>query len=81
MSLELEVVIEGLIYQEQGRGGISRLFSEMLPRMCEQELALQVTLLTSGRLRQLPLVHRRIHHRRLLSEMTFSTTTDFPRAG
>ncbi len=63
----MDVVVDGLIYEAQARGGISRLFSEILPRMCELESSLLVTLLTVGRLRQPIPAHPRIRHRPLLA--------------
>lgn len=41
----LEVVVDGVIFQYQARGGVSRIYSEILPRMCAQDEALRVTLL------------------------------------
>ena len=41
----LEVVVDGVIFQYQSRGGVSRIYSEILPRMCEQDDSLRVTLL------------------------------------
>ena len=45
MCAGLEVVVDGIIYQRQSHGGISRLFSEILPRMCDLDDSLQITLL------------------------------------
>jgi glycosyltransferase involved in cell wall biosynthesis len=42
----LEVIVDGVIFQFQSRGGVSRVFSEILPRMCEQDESLRITLLT-----------------------------------
>ena len=42
----LEVVVDGVIFQFQSRGGVSRIYSEILPRMCEQDESLRITLLT-----------------------------------
>ena len=59
----MKVVVDGIIYQLQSYGGISRLFSEILPRMCEIDESLHITLLTSGRCRQALPAHPHIHHR------------------
>jgi len=59
----MEVVADGVIYHLQSKGGISRLFSEILPRMCEADDSLHISLLTQGRLRQVLPQHRRITHR------------------
>jgi glycosyltransferase involved in cell wall biosynthesis len=42
----LEVIVDGVIFQFQSRGGVSRIYSEILPRMCEQDDSLRITLLT-----------------------------------
>lgn len=59
----MEVVIDGVVYQSQSRGGISRVFSEVLPRLCDIDETLRITLLTQGRLRQSLPEHRHIKHR------------------
>jgi len=47
----VEVVVDGIIYQLQPHGGISRIFSEILPRMCNMDDSLQVIVLREGTLR------------------------------
>ena len=59
----MQVVADGLVYQIQNRGGVSRLFSEILPRMCDIDETLNISLLTQGRLRQPLPQHERIVHR------------------
>ena len=60
----MRIVVDGIIYQLQSRGGISRLYSEVLPRTCDFEPSLRVMLLTeSGRLKQSVPSHSRIEHR------------------
>jgi glycosyltransferase involved in cell wall biosynthesis len=59
----MEVIVDGVIYQSQSRGGISRIFNEILLRMCEADDSLHITLLTSGRLRQVLPQHLHIMHR------------------
>ncbi|MGQ0603594.1 MAG: glycosyltransferase family 4 protein [Anaerolineales bacterium] len=61
----MQVVVDGLIYRIQPHGGISRIYNEVLPRMCDQDADLQVTLLTHGRLLQPVPAHPRITHQRL----------------
>ena len=63
MDNELEVVVDGIIYQKQSHGGISRLYSEILPRMCELDDSLHITLLTKGTLKQALPEHAHITHR------------------
>jgi glycosyltransferase involved in cell wall biosynthesis len=62
----VEIIVDGIIYQSQSKGGISRLFSEILPRMCDMDESLHITLLTSGRRRQALPAHPRIRRRFLL---------------
>jgi glycosyltransferase involved in cell wall biosynthesis len=59
---KFQVVVDGAIFQSQAKGGISRLFSEILPRMCEMNDSLHISLLTQGRLRQSLPKHRHIKH-------------------
>lgn len=58
----VHVTVDGYVFEQQSRGGISRVFHEILPRMCDADEALTVSLLTSGRLRQALPVHARIRH-------------------
>jgi glycosyltransferase involved in cell wall biosynthesis len=61
----LKVVIDGIIYRLQSTGGISRLFSEILPRICELDESVEMTIFTSGLLGQQPPGHPHILHRRI----------------
>jgi len=56
----MEVVVDGIIYQLQSHGGISRVFSEILPRMCSIEDSLHVQILTQGSLKQQLPKHKNI---------------------
>jgi len=49
---EMEVVVDGVIYQLQLHGGISRVFSEIFPRMCSIDDSLRIRILTQGLLKQ-----------------------------
>jgi glycosyltransferase involved in cell wall biosynthesis len=49
---EMEVVVDGIIYQLQLYGGVSRVFSEILPRMCGIDDSLRICILTQGLLKQ-----------------------------
>ena len=58
----MKLVIDGVIYQYQATGGISRLFTETLPRVCSLDDGVEMTLFTTGPLiQQLP-SHPRIRH-------------------
>jgi glycosyltransferase involved in cell wall biosynthesis len=59
---KFQVVVDGVIFQSQAKGGISRLFIEILPRMCEMDDSLHITLLTQGRLSQSLPEHGHIKH-------------------
>ena len=56
------VVADGIIYHLQSKGGISRVFSEILPRMCDADDSLHIALVTQGPLRQALPQHQRITH-------------------
>ena len=62
------LTVDGWVYQWQSRGGVSRLFTELLPRMCDLEPTLSVTLMTEGKavMQSFP-QHERIFHRRLIT--------------
>jgi len=61
----VHIIIDGVIYQYQATGGISRLFTEILPRVCGLDEAVKMTLFTSGLLiQQLP-THARIRDLRI----------------
>lgn len=66
MAESMRVVVDGAIFQAEARGGISRVFHELLPRMCDLDESLTLTLLhRAGALRQPLPAHPRIHRRRL----------------
>lgn len=57
----MDIIVDGIIYQCQPYGGIARLYSEILPRMCDFDDSLHIMLLTSGQCR-IPLPsHSNIH--------------------
>jgi glycosyltransferase involved in cell wall biosynthesis len=64
-SARMNVIIDALIFETQKRGGISRAFSEILPRMCELEASLQIGLLTAGWTKQLLPSHAQLAHHAL----------------
>lgn len=61
----MEIVMDGLIFQNQTYGGISRIYSEIIPRMCFMDDTLQFTFLTTNRLRKPLPKHSQIKHLRL----------------
>ena len=48
----LQVLLEGRIFEEQPLGGISRIYHEILPRICQMDEQISFSILTSGRLLQ-----------------------------
>lgn len=56
------VVVDGLIYSLQRAGGISRIYSEILPRMCALDPSFLPSLVTEGRIRQPLPSHPGIRH-------------------
>lgn len=56
----MEVVVDGLIYERQRRGGISRMYNEILPLMCDLNSELYVQLWSGANLQQKPPLHCRI---------------------
>jgi glycosyltransferase involved in cell wall biosynthesis len=44
----VDLVVDGTVYENASYGGIARIYSEILPRMCVKDPTLQVALLTSG---------------------------------
>jgi glycosyltransferase involved in cell wall biosynthesis len=63
---EMKLVVDGIIFQNQSTGGISRIYHEILPLMCTLDEKMKITILTSGRLRQPMPEHPRIFHTRIL---------------
>jgi len=53
----MEIFVDGVIYQRQPHGGISRLYNEILPRICDMDESLQITIFTDGPLKQPLPVH------------------------
>ena len=56
----MEIIVDGIIYQLQTRGGISRVFNEILPCMCQTDENLIISLLIRGQNRQKLPQHSRI---------------------
>jgi glycosyltransferase involved in cell wall biosynthesis len=69
MSDAVEIVVDGIIYELQSQGGISRIFREVLPGICDIDPGIQVTLLTQGRLAQGLPAHPRILSRPIVPFM------------
>lgn len=61
----MKLIVDGEIYRRQVKGGISRIYNEVLPRLCELEPMLEIKILTDGRLKQALPRHPRISHHRM----------------
>lgn len=48
----LQIILEGKLFEEQSFGGISRIYHEILPRICHMNERILFSILTSGRLMQ-----------------------------
>lgn len=87
-TLPLRVFLEGKIFEEQPLGGISRIYHEILPRICTLDRQISFSLLTSEpllqRLPEHPQIinqHSRLPVRRLLRPQTlFWRIQDYLRA-
>jgi glycosyltransferase involved in cell wall biosynthesis len=56
------VVVDGIIFEVQQFGGISRIFKEILPRMCELDVSLKIRIITNRHPKQSLPAHSRISY-------------------
>jgi glycosyltransferase involved in cell wall biosynthesis len=63
MNNKIELFVDAIIFQKKQRGGIARVYREILPRICEMEPSLRITLFTDGPLMQPLPVHPHIQIR------------------
>lgn len=61
----MRILLDAVIYQLQTRGGISRVYSEVAPRICNEDPSVWFTMLTTGGCRQPLPVHQNIEQRAL----------------
>ena len=61
----MQLIIDGLIYQRQAVGGVSRIFTEILPRMCEMDSSLEISIITTQELKQPLPTHNNIGQQNL----------------
>jgi glycosyltransferase involved in cell wall biosynthesis len=66
-SQPLHILLDGRIFEEQPLGGISRIYHEILPRICEMDENVLFSILSSGSLLQALPQHPQItsHHSRI----------------
>jgi len=65
MNDKLKVAVEGTVYQWQLYGGISRVYNEILPRICSLDKNLIIIMFTEGPLSQALPKHPRILHKKI----------------
>jgi len=61
----MEIVIDGIVYKRQAHGGIPRIFTEILPRICDKDKTIKIILFTEGNTRQNTPKHSQIIHKKL----------------
>lgn len=57
-----EIIIDGVIFETQRYGGVSRIYHEILPRICHLDKSIHFDILTTGRLEQSLPQHGCIQH-------------------
>ena len=65
MDEKLKVVVDGTVYQWQLYGGISRIYNEILPRICSLNKNLNIIMFTEGPLSQSLPKHPQISHTKI----------------
>ncbi|MFK7983844.1 MAG: glycosyltransferase family 4 protein [Saprospiraceae bacterium] len=63
----MNIILDGIIFEQQARGGIPRIYQEIMPRICDLEASIQFFVLTHGPIRSKWPAHAQIVHRRLCS--------------
>lgn len=58
----MNVIVDGVIFQMQSKGGISRIYQEILPRMCDLDGSIHISLLTERNIMQELPSHMLISH-------------------
>jgi len=61
----MKIVIDGIMYTAQAVGGISRIFSEILPKICDKNKSIKIHLFTEGDIIQDVPYHSQIIHTKL----------------
>lgn len=67
MSYYLRLVVDGYIYQRQKWGGVSRVFNEILPLICDLDPSATIDIPLLGKPIQALPQHERITHRKMVS--------------
>ncbi len=67
----INVAMDGLVFELQIRGGISRVYQEILPRMCGMDSSVLIDLYVSSRLRQELPAHEQIRRHRVWAPQRF----------
>lgn len=74
----MNLIVDGIIFESQVHGGISRIFFEILPRMCQLDSSLEVQLITSGSAKQPLPVHVQIKQAHVANPQRFIPNRAFP---
>lgn len=61
----MNIVLDGIIFEQQAKGGIPRIYQEILPRICNLDPTVQFSLVTHGPIRSEWPPHAQINHHRL----------------
>ena len=62
MKKTLDIIVDGIIFENQTHGGVSRIYAEILPRICDLDPSVKITILTAGPVVQLLPAHAHIRH-------------------
>lgn len=74
----MNLIVDGIVFESQEHGGISRIFSEILPRMCDLDSSLDIDLITSGPIKQPLPVHTQIRQTHIADLPRFIPNRKFP---
>jgi len=74
----MNLIVDGIVFEDQEHGGISRIFSETLPRICQLDSTLDIQLLTSGPTKQPVPDHDQIHQTRIANPQMLISNRMFP---
>lgn len=58
----MDIIIDGIIFENQLYGGISGIYAEILPRICDLDPTVNITILTAAPIKRSLPIHARIRH-------------------
>jgi glycosyltransferase involved in cell wall biosynthesis len=74
----MNLIVDGIVFESQAHGGISRIFYEVLPRMCHLDPSMDIRIITSGPIMQPLPVHTQIKQTRIANPQRFIPNRKFP---